>query len=70
MASIDEWETLEILSDPAALAAIVEARADIQDGRVFTAEDILADLEARQSHTRGNGAHADSVHGYERPAGA
>src|ERR1700737_5020411 len=43
--SIDEWEslheTLEILSDPEAVAAIAEAREAIARGEVSSREDIL-----------------------------
>lgn len=53
--SIDEWEslqeTLEILSDPAAVAAIAEARDAVARGEVFTTEDILTDLAARRAHS-------------------
>jgi antitoxin YefM len=53
--SIDEWEslqeTLEILSDPAAVAAIVEARDAVSRGEVFTTEDILTDLAARRAQS-------------------
>jgi prevent-host-death family protein len=51
--SIDEWEslqeTLEILSDPDAVAAILTARAEVERGEVFTTEDILRDLAARRA---------------------
>lgn len=53
--SIDEWEslqeTLEILSDPAAVAAIVEARDAVSRGEVFTTKDILTDLAARRAQS-------------------
>jgi len=52
--SIGEWEslqeTLEILSDPAAVAAIMAARDEVSRGEVFTTEEILADLAARRAH--------------------
>jgi prevent-host-death family protein len=51
--SIDEWEslqeTLEILSDPEAVAAILTGRAEVERGEVFTTEDILRDLAARRA---------------------
>ncbi|HEY4850207.1 MAG TPA: type II toxin-antitoxin system Phd/YefM family antitoxin [Streptosporangiaceae bacterium] len=53
--SIDEWEslheTLEILSDPEAVAAIAEAREAIARGEVSSTEDILADLARRRART-------------------
>ena len=53
--SIDEWEslqeTLEILSDPAAVSAIVAAGDEVSRGEVFTTEEILADLAARRAHS-------------------
>ena len=53
--SIDEWEslheTLEILSDPEAVAAIAEARVAIARGEVSSTEDILADLARRRART-------------------
>ena len=53
--SIDEWEslqeTLEILSDPAAVAAIVEARDAVSRGEVFTTNDILTDLAAQRAQS-------------------
>ncbi|MFC7330359.1 type II toxin-antitoxin system Phd/YefM family antitoxin [Marinactinospora rubrisoli] len=51
--SIGEWEslreTLEILSDRAAVAAIYEAEADIARGDVYTTEEVLADRRRRRS---------------------
>jgi antitoxin YefM len=53
--SIDEWEslqeTLEILADPLAVAAIVAGGEEALRGEVFTTEDILADLAARRTHS-------------------
>jgi antitoxin YefM len=53
--SIDEWEslqeTLEILSDPEAVAAIVAGRDEIARGETFTTEDILRDLAARRAQS-------------------
>ena len=53
--SIDEWEslqeTLEILSDPEAVAAIVAGRDEVARGEVFTTEDILRDLAARRAES-------------------
>ena len=53
--SIDEWEslqeTLEILSDPSAVAAIMAAEEEVSRGEVFTTEDILADLAAKRAHS-------------------
>ena len=53
--SIDEWEslqeTLEVLSDPTAVAAIVAGREEASRDEVFTTADILADLAARRAHS-------------------
>ncbi|TDQ48012.1 type II toxin-antitoxin system Phd/YefM family antitoxin [Actinorugispora endophytica] len=50
--SVDEWEslreTIEILSDIDTVAAIAEARADIERGDVYTTEEVLAELAARR----------------------
>ncbi len=40
-------ETLEILGDPDAMAAIREADQDIAAGRVYSGEEVKADLLAR-----------------------
>jgi prevent-host-death family protein len=53
--SIDEWEslqeTLEVLSDPEAVAAIAESREATARGEVYTTADILADLSDRQARS-------------------
>lgn len=53
--SIEEWEslqeTLEVLSDPEAVAAIAEAREQVARGEVYTTEDVLADLAGRQARS-------------------
>jgi PHD/YefM family antitoxin component YafN of YafNO toxin-antitoxin module len=39
-------ETLEILSDPEAMAEIAQAEADIEAGNVISLEDLMAELRA------------------------
>jgi prevent-host-death family protein len=39
-------ETLEILNDPDAMAAIREGESDIAEGRVHALEDVVAELRA------------------------
>lgn len=46
--SIDEWEslreTIEILSDSETVAAIREAREDVERGDVYTTDEVLAEM--------------------------
>lgn len=50
--SVDEYEsimeTLELLRDPEAMAAVAEGQADIAAGRVYTAEQVAAELAERR----------------------
>lgn len=40
-------ETLDILADPNALAALREAEADIEDARIFTANEVEKELRGK-----------------------
>lgn len=42
-------ETVEVLSDPQLVADLRDALADARAGRVFTAGQVAADLEARRA---------------------
>lgn len=42
-------ETVDVLSDPQLVSALREAVADARAGRVFTAEQVAADLAARRA---------------------
>lgn len=43
--SVDEWEswedTVDILSDPAALERLAEAEEDVKAGRLYTLEEVM-----------------------------
>lgn len=49
--SVEEWEslheTIEILSDPEMMAAIREARTDIEHGDVFTTDEVVAEYHRK-----------------------
>ncbi|GAA3734368.1 prevent-host-death family protein [Spinactinospora alkalitolerans] len=50
--SIDEWEslreTIEILSDSETVAAIREAREDVERGDVYTTDEVLAEMTRKR----------------------
>ncbi|MGH3924521.1 MAG: type II toxin-antitoxin system Phd/YefM family antitoxin [Pseudonocardiaceae bacterium] len=53
--SVAEWEslqeTLAVLSDPQAVSDLREAELSRATGEVYSTDEVLADFEARRSHS-------------------
>lgn len=53
--SVAEWEsiqeTLAVLSDPQTMSDLREAKVSRATGEVYSTEEVLADLQARQSQS-------------------